>query len=101
MSESVQTPSLRFIQLKSVMVATSRQIDGLLSAFDDIGERKLELDDRLVKHREQVPLGVESELEVALLESIYSELFRKYKDLLAKGAALGEELGTPGHYTMP
>jgi hypothetical protein len=43
---------------------------------------------------------VASDLEVALLESIYSELYRKYTEMLTKGAALGKELGEIGHSVM-
>jgi hypothetical protein len=45
-------------------------------------------------------LRVASDLEVALLDSIYSELYRKYTEMLTKGAALGKELGVKGHSVM-
>jgi hypothetical protein len=69
-----------------------RQMDRLLAAFAAIGEQKLALDNRLAEHRAQVPSGVATELEVALLESVYQEIYRKYMALLEQGAVLGAVL---------
>jgi hypothetical protein len=101
MSLPAHNTSLRFKQLKSEMVTTYRLLGKVLSAFDDLGDRKLAVDDKMESLFEEVPLGVDAESEIALLRSAYTELYDKYVDMLAKGLALGKELGTMAHSVLP
>jgi hypothetical protein len=99
--QSTDDHTLRYLQLRSEMVTTARHMKQILDAFALVRAEKVALDVKLAEHRALVGSEVVTDLEAALLRSVYEDLHAKYRELLVQGAALGAALGQVGDSTAP
>jgi hypothetical protein len=75
-------------------------MDKIINLMEELGELKLSIDERMDVIYGELPPPNPNNSRIVRLIAAYKELCLQYSEMMAQGAALGEELGTKGHYVI-
>jgi hypothetical protein len=87
-------------EVHDVIKMTSAVMDKMITLMEELGELKLSIDERMDVISGELPAPDPTNIQIIRLIMAYKELCRQYREMMEQGAALGEELGTKGHYVI-
>jgi predicted transcriptional regulator len=88
-------------RVQAAIRETSRLIDQLVAAMRTLEDKKAKIDEKMsALIEEELDDPNITQLQHALAVSAFEQVRLKYLEMLEKGANLGQELGSTGHYVV-
>jgi hypothetical protein len=90
-----------FRRIRAEIAATAKMLKAMIKSLEDLDDKKADLDKRMERHVENIEPGQLGDINTALLNSMYDEVYKDYLRLLKTGQEVGDSLAEMGHGVLP